>query len=353
MKLTVATQDLANALKRVCVKKGADGILGHVLLEADRESGLTVSGTDLVREVKLCVAANVSVGGSRTAHAGLLTGFAGYAPAEVTQIALHEGKLLVKSGRTRASIPHIAPEAYYSAISTQAQGVTFRLRPDFLADWNNIAFCTNGDHKAFLGGVYVYPSGQKWVSVASTGVSLMETKLDAPENGAALPPIIIPSDSVRLAAALFPDGCDFFVGSSMVRFSDEAAMMATLLLEGPWFDAYVRQIEPGSHTVKMDRKRLLKGISFVKRTQDKITISCVDNLVKLVSGRDDGARAQDEFECEGALPFEVIVMAEYFEPVIGALNGSSLTIRLRDQAAPIIMSGERDEEIGVVWPRKF
>lgn len=354
MKLTVATKDLSDALKRVqaCVKK-VDTILGHVLLEATVDGGLTISGTDLIREVKLRVAANVSVPGSRTAHAQLLTGFAGYAPGEIVQIVLHEGKLHVKSGSARASVPSLAPEAYYSAISAQSEGEHFKLSPLFLAAWNNISFCTNGVTKPFLGGVYVYPSERSWVSVSSTGIALMETKLDAPESTAALPPIIIPKESVQLASALFPDGCDLSVSKNTVTFSNEDATMATLLLEGPWFEAYVKQIEPGNHTVKVDRKRFLKGINFVKRTEDKFTISCSESSLKLHSGRGDGARAADELTCDGSLPFDIVIQAEYFAPIIEALHGDILTMNFTDNVKPIIMSSESLGTIGVAWPRRF
>ena len=355
MRLTVETKALADALKSVgsCVKRGVDSILGHVLLEADPESGLTISGTDLVREIKAHVAATVREGGSRTAHTSNLASFVGYATGDIVQMKYEEGRLLVKSGRSWAAIPTIDPAAYYSSLNAQAQGETFKL-PDaqFQKTLGEISFCTDETKSHLLcHGPWAYPVDASWVLVSTIGVATMEAKIAAPGNGSALRPIVIPKRSAQLMAALFPDAAELFVGKTLVTMFNDDISFTTALVDGTISDNYTKQIEPGPHAITVNRQRLLKGLSYIKGIYKNVGLSHTDGVLKLKAARTDGSRAEDELDCTGELPFEVTMDAAQIASIVGGLPGEDLTLRFVDQVKAVNLSSESHPDIrGAVFP---
>ena len=354
MKLTVEKTALASALKQVrsCVKS-VESILGHVLLEADPESGLTISGTDLVREIKVHLAATVREGGSRTAHAVNLASFAAYAPGDVIQMKYEEERLLVKSGRAWSAIPTLDPAAYYSSLNAQAQGEAFKLEnAEFQQTLNGISFCTDDTKSHRLcHGVWAYPLEREWVLVATIGVCTMEVKIPAPVNGFALRPIIIPRRSAQLMAALFPEAAELFIGKTLATMFNDDVSFTTSLVDGVISADYTKQIEPGPYALSVGRERLLKGLNYIKGLYQYVGLSHSEGILRLKAARTDGSRAEDEIECDGELPFDVTMDAAQMSAIAGNLPGEDLTLRFKDQTKAVIVAPSGRSDIrGAVFP---
>jgi DNA polymerase-3 subunit beta len=329
-----------------------DGILGHILIEAE-EGGISMSGTDIEREVRTYVRAEVALPGRRAVHAGLLTSFLRCVQDDTVNISFADGIFEAKCGRIRSHIPTDHPDAYCS-LGVSATGQSFRFaRNEFQDALSQVAFCcADSDRYPFLLGVNVRSEGGAWIFVAADGNRLAEFKLET--EGALENPFSYPRKSVAIAASLFPEeasGVDLFLSRGTATISNDTVSFVTRLCEGVLPLHYVKALERGPHFIKVNREALLKSVGFATEVHENIRLSHHDGFLSIHSRENlNNSQSDIDVECEGSIPFDVTLVGKHLQSILLELVGDYVMLHFTNSDTPIILLDNREDFTAVAWP---
>lgn len=175
MRRFLRTQELSQALKLAmsCAeRKSTMPILSHVLIDA-RKSLLTITASDLDREVSLTLPAEIIQAGTEAINGGMLADIAANARGEDISITVAEGYAEVKSGRSRYKVP-ILPATDFPALPQAGEFKRFELTGGhFQKAIAGVAHAADTiDTRPYLCGVFVHSLDVTWAAVATDGKRL-------------------------------------------------------------------------------------------------------------------------------------------------------------------------------------
>lgn len=344
--LTISRTDLVRALS--CAVKATESrntipILANALLSADGGQ-LTVTATDLDVEVSAMASAEGAI--STTVDAKRLSDIARRLSGDVVTLALKDGQLIVKSGRSRFTLPTL-PVEDFPRLGAGDPDVTFKL--DFSALIAPVKFAISSEAtRYYLCGVHLHNTAEGGIrAVATDGHRLAHNTASGMPQ---IPAVIIPAKTVGLVPA---GEVSMSLSANKVRFATADTVIVSKLIDGTFPD-YQRVI-PANNTnvVTVDRKDLANAVARASAVASergraaKFTMAG-DNIAIDIAAQDGTAHEDVPAQYSGE-PIEIGFNTAYMSGILGAVPGDELSISLADGQTPAIFRGT-GEVLGLVMP---
>lgn len=345
MTLTIQRADLVRSLSiaaKTMEARNIIPILGNVLLSATAGT-MTVTGTDLDIMVSAMAAADGEI--STTVDAKRLSDIARRLSGDVVTMELKDDSLVVKSGRSRFTLPTL-PAEDFPRLDAGAPDVEFSL--GFAALVAPVKFAmSNEQTRIYLNGVFLHAHEGKLRAVATDGHRLAHNSTAGVGNITA---VIIPSKTV----GLIPAG-DVTVGLSKnkIRLATADTVIVSKLIDMTYPD-YLRVIPANNdNVVTVDRKDLADAVARATAVANergkaaKFTVAGDNIAIDMRS--DDGTAHEDVPASYSGEPIEIGFNTSYAADVLAAVPGEEVRISLSDSGTPAIFQGD-GEWLGLVMP---
>ena len=344
--LRAALADAAGAVEA----RNTIPILSNVSL-AVTPTSLMVTGTDLDVWVTRHCSVETGKGFVFTAEAGVLRRIVDRLPADaMCVLQLGDGKLTVKAGRSRFTLPTL-PAEDFPGLPSGGWDAEFEMPAVSLAgalDRVRHAISTE-ETRYYLNGVFVHAVDSELRLATTDGARLARVCLPSPDGAAEIPDIIIPRKVVKLLDPLLDrhqGSIDVRVSRTRVRFEIGETTIDAKLIDGTFPD-YQRVI-PASHEHRMliGREELTAAIGRVitvssdKDRAVKAEVSA-DMLVLSVSSPEKG-QGTEELPCDwSGDPLTIGFNARKLLDALGQLTADQIEARLGGSADPALW---RDDE---------
>jgi DNA polymerase-3 subunit beta len=343
--ITINRTDLTKALSSVSkVVEGRNTIpiLGNVLLSGAAGT-LTVTATDL--DIQISTMAKCDGELSATVDAKRLSDIARRLSGDTVTMELKDGKLVVKAGRSRFTLPTL-PVEDFPRLDAGVPDVEFNL--DFAALVAPVKFAmSNEATRYYLCGIHLHEAEGKLRAVATDGHRLAHNTV----AGAVLPyGVIIPAKTIGVA----PTGqVDVSLSKSKIRFATADTIIVSKLIDSTFPD-YQRVIPANNDSiVTTDRKALADAVARATAVASergkgaKFTVAG-DNIAIDMRADDGTAREDVSAEYSGE-PIEIGFNCQYALDVLSVVPGDEVRILLGDSGTPAIFRGD-GEWVGLVMP---
>lgn len=341
MNITIQRADLARtltAVTKVTESRTTIPILANVLLQADGER-LTVVGTDLDIEVSTSAPASGGAG-SITVDAKRLADIAKRVVGDTVTLALKDGSLVVKSGRSRFTLPTLPAEDF-----PRLDGGLFSA--EFELDFANLVApvrfaISNEATRFYLCGVHLHEEGETLRAVATDGHRLAHNSVERPDVGP-IPPVIIPSKTIGVVPA---GEVMVSLSTSKIRFATTDTVIVSKLIDGTFPD-YRRVIPANNDKIAtVGRTEFSQAIARAAAVASergkaaKFTIAGDNIAIDMVAT--DGTAHEDVPATYSGEPIEIGFNTAYLADVLAAVSGDEVSINLADGQTPGIFRGDGD-----------
>lgn len=292
--IEVAVKQLRTAMKAVTEAIEARNtipILSNVLITCDGRR-LTLVGTDLDMMVEATIEAQKARGIAVTVSGKLLEDIAKKLPAEALATMVVDGnQLIVSAGRARFRMPTL-PVTDFPIMGSPEWLHQFECPA---SDWtrmiDSVRFAMGKDDaRYYLNGIYLHerPNGQLGAA-ATDGHRLAVFRMDMPDGGEGLAPIIIGSKAVGIVDKLLDDlkpgddgvspPVEFATDGTKARFDFGTITLTAKLIDGQYPD-YTRVIPTSTD------KRCEFAPNMLREAVDRVTVVSSEKtrLVKAVFG---------------------------------------------------------------------
>jgi DNA polymerase III subunit beta len=356
MKLTLDRAALLRALEpaaRIIERRNTIPVLGNVLLRADANDKLTLTGTDLDIELRSQTEARVETHGAVTVPAGTLHDIVrklGDGAAITLEQTADAGRIILRSGRSRFQLPTL-PDTDFPDIAAGEWSNRFEMPAADLARMvAATAFAISTEEtRYYLNGVHWHAleeDGRALLAcVATDGHRLARLHLPLPEGAAGMPAIIVPRKAVTEIGRLVAkrEGTvTVELSASKIRLSVEGLRFTSKLIDGTFPD-YRRVIPSGN-----DKRATLDAALLADATERVATISgergravklslSAGQLVLAVTNPDSG-EAREEIDCDyDGAEIEVGFNARYLGDILAVIGGDTVLVKLADPGSPAIL----------------
>lgn len=350
MHLVIHKEDLTrvlSAVAKVVESRNTIPILSCVMLtaaaSASRDGGLSVMATDLDILATAGAPATVNAAGSICVEAKLLTDIARKATGDITMI-LDDGKLVVKSGRSRFSLQTL-PAEDFPDLGTHNYDAEFET--DLAALFAPVAFAMSSEEARFyLQGIYLEPTA----ATATDGHRLGTNAADLPE----FTPVIVS----RKLVGLVPKGAvKVSVSQQKIRLETDALTLTSKLIDGTYPD--YRRIMPKQNDklVRVDRDALMKAADRVSTVSSErgraVKLSIAPGSISLSVSSVDAGTAEDEVEADySGEPLDIGFNAAYLKELLGVLPPGEVSIALAGSGSPTLIKGGTEGLTLVLMPMR-
>lgn len=357
--IIVPTKDLSASLGlsgSVVEKRNALPILGHVKLEADKDT-LILTATDMDLSIRQEVGAQVKHGGSLAVPAQTFAEIIKKIPdQEVSLKFIDEGSLLeISSKNCRFTISTLSADQFpmmedigsYHSLSIRASSMSD------LLEHTKFAMSTE-ETRYNLNGIYLHVVADNLdilCSAATDGhrLSLSAIKMDKKLSAFG---VILPRKTIQELLKIIKDpwlaeqNLEVEFGQNRVKFSLGKVMMISKLIDGsfPEYHAFIPQNNP--YKLIMNAKVLAAVVDRVATvTVDKfraIKLMCDDQSLQVhASGETRGVAHEIMKIGEGASydgePISIGLNPRYLLDALSAAGDGEITIELQDSSSPALV----------------
>lgn len=338
MTLSIQRADLARtlaAVTKVVEPRQVIPILANVLLSATAGT-LTVTGTDLDIQYSAMTPCEGDL--STTVDAKRLSDIARRLSGDTVSLALDGDNLVVKSGRSRFTLPTL-PVEDFPRFDGGVFDVEFKV--DLAALIAPVKFAMSTEvTRYYLCGVYLHNPGSGLRAVATDGHRLSHNTV--PTVGV-IPGVIIPAKAV----GLIPAGViDVGLSKNKIRLATADTIIVSKLIDGTFPD-YGRVIPAGNdRALTVDRSELSHAVARVASVATergkaaRFTLTA-DNLAIDMRSEDGTAHEDVAAEYDGP-DMDIGFNSQYLGDVLGALTGETVTVKLSEAGSPGIFTGDGD-----------
>lgn len=339
MTLTIQRTDLVRTLShatKAVESRNTIPILANVLLQAEGGK-LTVTATDLDIQISSTAPAEGEL--STTVDAKRLSDIARRLSGDVVTITHADDKLVVKSGRSRFTLPTL-PVEDFPHLDAGELGEPFQL--DFAALVAPVKFAISSEQtRYYLCGVHLHSTAEGGIrAVATDGHRLAH---NTASGVPAIPAVIVPAKTVGLVPA---GVVEVGLSKNTVRFATADTVIVSKLIDATYPD-YQRVIPKGNDkTVTVDRKNLANAVarasivSSERSRAAKFTVAG-DNIAIDVNATDGTAHEDVPVEYSGE-PVEIGFNSQYMADILAAVPGEEIRMSLADGGTPAIFQGTGD-----------
>lgn len=338
MQINISRADLSRVVKaagKVVEARSTIPILSSLLLSADGDK-LTVTATDLDIVATTSCECFVKSPGSVCVDAKLLTDITSKAGAADMSLAIVDGRLEVKSGRSKFNLAILPAEDFPSL-----DGGTFdaEFEIDLAAFFAPVSFAISSEEtRYYLNGIFMHTKNGSGIAVATDGHRLGRHR--GPEMPD-FPGVIVPRKTVNV----MPRGVvAVSVSSSKIRIVGEDLTVTSKLIDGTFPD-YERVIPQSNEmAVVVDRDEMMKAAERVVTVSSEkskaVRISVAPGAVEL-SAKSDIGTAEDEVATDySGVPLVIGFNSAYLRDIFSVLQPGKVTLRLQDGGPALIQGGD-------------
>lgn len=372
MKLTIEQAVLQKALARVVAiapRKNTIPILGNLMIDAetDPDGRVWLVATDLDREARVCVEAQVERPGRTTVPALLFDQIVRNAPSGADVMldldVERDARMLTRFGRSRYNVP-VLPAADFPVWKTP------KWRAEFAADAVSVsgmieraafAVCTD-ETRHYLQGAYLHvaedAAGPRLRFVATNGHVLAWGQGDLMAKDTDWEGVIVPT----MTLSQFKSGLDGRAGPVTLRIAAEGVQMETSdlivtskVISGAYVD-YVRLVpKTWAREVRVNRRLLAEAVTRVNiMTTDKassIKLAFAPETITLTVRNDLAGQVVEEIDAEfTGEPCDVGFSARYLLSALKQTEADDIVMGFSDDASPMRIEPHSDDpEYGVAF----
>ncbi|MBB4235079.1 DNA polymerase III subunit beta [Rhizobium esperanzae] len=351
MRLTIQRTELARvvgAVGKVVESRNTIPILSNLLLSA-ADGLLHVTGTDLDIQATASAPAEIHEAGSITVSAKMLGDIARKAGNDLVELSLVDGKLEMKSGRSKFGL-NILPASDYPSLSVGAYDAEFEV--DLAALFAPVAFAISSEEvRYYLNGIFLHSTEAGAVAVATDGHRLARNSTGSLGTFAG---IIVPRKTVSLT----PKGkVTVSVSETKIKIVSPELSLVSKLIDGTFPD-YQRVIPTNNeNVVSVDRDAILKASDRVSTISSErgraVRLTIAPGSIKLAVRNPDHGDAEDEVAAEySGQPIEIGFNAAYLRDILSVLPSGEVTLKLNDAGSPAIVTGAAEGWDGVLMPMR-
>ncbi|MGA2491882.1 MAG: DNA polymerase III subunit beta [Roseiarcus sp.] len=338
-------------------------ILANVKIIA-LDGGITFIANDLDKALSARAEAKVEREGVVTAPAHTLTDILRkFAPDGEASIELTDGALVVRSGRSRFTLPTLPAEDFPDFDQTPATHEFTMPAAALTALIDSVSYAISTEEtRYYLNGIFLEASAdpERLRAVATNGHVLALRDVALPAGAAGMPGIIVPRlacvEIGRLCAGVAEGGeVKVALSSAKLRVKASDVALSSRLIDGT-FPEYRRVIPANPNAVALDRDAFAAAIERVSVVSDvrgrAVKLSFADRALTLTTTNPDSGSARDEIDLESDAPaIEIGFSARYLLDTLGPLPNPTLTIDLDSAGSPTVFRDRyRPDQLAVIMP---
>jgi DNA polymerase-3 subunit beta len=225
-------------------------------------------------------------------------------------------------------------------------------------------FASKEQTRYYLNGIYMHAAEGRLIFVATDGHRLARHALEAPDEAAGMPGIIIPRKTVgeiaTMAQAAGKAGhpMQISVSASKIRVEAGTLVMVSKLIDGTYPDysrvipvknAKTAFVESAAFAAALDR------VSTISSERGRaVKLAMAEGKITLSVKNPDAGDATDETPADytGA-PLEIGFNARYLADFLNALDADTVEMRLDEPGSPTLITNPADPAFtGVIMPMR-
>ena len=345
-------------------------VLANLHIEAT-ESALTVRGTDLEVEIVARIEEGVDIdgAGSTTVPAHKLAEIWQSLPENASvDVALENGRAIVKSGRSRFALATIPSEDFpkekpllLEGDEDEGEGVRLVVpHADLrrLLDRTKFAMA-NGDVRYFLNGMLFELTANSLRAAASDGHRMAICTLDRGVEGVEKLRIIVPRKSVQDLERLIGESdadVQLEMGSRTLRATQGEYTMTTKLVDGqfPEVDRLIPRNTDHSATGDREtwRQALQRAAILSNEKSQDVRLNLEDDRMVIRASNPEQEEAEETIAVDyDGSTMEIGFNVRYLQDVLGALDTESVKVSMPPDNNIALMEGiGAEDSIYVVMP---
>ena len=345
-------------------------VLANLHIEAT-ESALTVRGTDLEVEIVARIEEGVDIdgAGSTTVPAHKLAEIWQSLPENASvDVALENGRAIVKSGRSRFALATIPSEDFpkekpllLEGDEDEGEGVRLVVpHADLrrLLDRTKFAMA-NGDVRYFLNGMLFELTANSLRAAASDGHRMAISTLDRGVEGVEKLRIIVPRKSVQDLERLIGESdadVQLEMGSRTLRATQGEYTMTTKLVDGqfPEVDRLIPRNTDHSATGDREtwRQALQRAAILSNEKSQDVRLNLEDDRMVIRASNPEQEEAEETIAVDyDGSTMEIGFNVRYLQDVLGALDTESVKVSMPPDNNIALMEGiGAEDSIYVVMP---
>ncbi|MEU0880068.1 DNA polymerase III subunit beta [Lentzea sp. NPDC005914] len=310
MKIRVERDGLADAVAwvaRSLPSRPPVPVLGGVLLDAESDDSLTVSGFDYEVSAQVGVPATIADGGRALVSGRLLADITKALPNHPVEIAVDGARMMISCGSARFSLPTM-PVEDYPALPSMPQLIGELPGEVFGEAVGQVAVAAGKDDTLpMLTGVRVEIGDGKLVLVATDRFRLAMREFPwEPDASLGEVAVLVPARTLGDAAKTLGSSgskveMSLAANDGLLGLSGSGKRTTTRLLDAD-FPKY-RQLLPTEHSaaaiIEVDTLvQAIKRVSLVAERGTQVRLEFVDGGLRLSAGGDDEGSAEEELPVE-------------------------------------------------------
>ncbi|NKE59832.1 DNA polymerase III subunit beta [Lentzea sp. PSKA42] len=310
MKIRVERDGLADAVAwvaRSLPSRPPVPVLGGVLLDAESDDSLTVSGFDYEVSAQVGVPATIADGGRALVSGRLLADITKALPNHPVEIAVDGSRMMISCGSARFSLPTM-PVEDYPALPSMPQLIGELPGEVFGEAVGQVAVAAGKDDTLpMLTGVRVEIGEGKLTLVATDRFRLAMREFPwEPDASLGEVAVLVPARTLGDAAKTLGSSgskveMSLAANDGLLGLSGSGKRTTTRLLDAD-FPKY-RQLLPSEHSaaaiIDIDAlQQAIKRVSLVAERGTQVRLEFVDGGLRLSAGGDDEGSAEEELPVE-------------------------------------------------------
>lgn len=359
MKFTINKTAITKAIARassIVSRRTTIPILQNVVLRADGDE-LLLRTTDLDLEVSLSAEAEISVAGSTTVPAALLSDIVRKLSGELVSFSMDsEGQTMtVSAGRSKFKLQCL-PETDFPDMSVGVFSHSFTLP---VADLKKIIGRTKfamstEETRYYLNGIYLHAAqelGRDVLrSVATDGHRLARADVALPDGASGMPGIIVPRKTVdEFDKVLEGDEATLEISENKVRLTVGNVVLTSKNIDGTFPD-YLRVIPTTNNKVAIADATAIKAaadrVSTISSERGKaVKLSFTNGNLHLFVNNPDSGAAEDDVDINyDADDLDIGFNAAYLAVILNNIESKRARIVLGDAGSPALIKDEEGDD---------
>ena len=350
MKIRVERDGLADAVAwvaRSLPSRPPVPVLGGVLLDAESDDSLTVSGFDYEVSAQVGVPATIADGGRALVSGRLLADITKALPNHPVEIAVDGARMMISCGSARFSLPTM-PVEDYPALPSMPQLIGELPGEVFGEAVSQVAVAAGKDDTLpMLTGVRVEIGEGKLVLVATDRFRLAMREFPwQPDASLGEVAVLVPARTLGDAAkTLGASGSkvemSLAANDGLLGLSGSGKRTTTRLLDAD-FPKY-RQLLPTEHSaaaiIDIDAlQQAIKRVSLVAERGTQVRLEFVDGGLRLSAGGDDEGSAEEELPVEyTGEPVTIAFNPGYLLDGLGAVRTQKVHLSFTTPSRPALL----------------
>jgi DNA polymerase III subunit beta len=362
MKLVTTKQALVDCLaivNKAVSSRSSIQVLSGVLVDA-RETGTTLSATDMEISIKAPVAAQVEMAGSLVLPARIATDIARSLPAGSVTLEQKPGEtqVQIKAGESLFDL-HSLPAADFPQLPTLT-GERFTVsRTAFVETVDRVAPSASRDEtRPVLTGVLVHFSKHsvRMVATDSYRLSVKETTVESSLAGTlqAIAPARTLLELSRIAAGVADESITILPTENQMLFDVGGVTLISRLIDGQ-FPNYKQLIpETFDYEVAVDREELLEAVRRVGLLAQKnapLRLQFAENTLTVSAESQDVGRAHEAMPIQySGDSLAIGFNPEFLEAGLAAVKEATVYLRFISPLRPGLIKGAGEDFMYLVMP---